>query len=64
MLTDDFVLLCLDFLAVLMAFVRILCGGKFCLLVLADSLPKLILGTLRYVKVPDLIISLNSFCTC
>jgi hypothetical protein len=45
-----FVCLCLDILAVRMAFVRKRCGGKFGWSVLADSLPKLIFGTLRYVQ--------------
>ncbi len=43
-----FVRLCLDILAVRMAFVRKFCGGKFGWSVLVDSLPKLIVGTLRY----------------
>ena len=46
-----FFLLCLDFLAVWMAFVRKRCCGKFGWSVLVDSSPKLIFGTLRYVKV-------------
>ena len=46
--THHFVLLCLDFLAVRMAFVRKRCGGKFGWSVLVDSSPKLIFGTLRY----------------
>ncbi len=46
--THHFVLLCLDFLAVRMAFVRKRCGGKFCWSVLVVSLPKLIFGALRY----------------
>jgi hypothetical protein len=46
--THHFVLLCLDFLAVIMAFVRKRCGGKFGWSVLVDSLPKLIFSTLRY----------------
>ncbi len=49
--THHFVLLCLDFLAVRMAFVRKRCGGKFGRSVLVDSSPKLIFGTSRYVKV-------------
>jgi hypothetical protein len=49
--THHFVLLCLDFLAVRMAFVRKRCGGKFGQSVLVDSSPKLIFGTSRYVKV-------------
>ena len=49
--THHFVLLCLDFLAVTMAFVRKRCGGKFGRSVLVDSLPKLIFGTSRYEKV-------------
>jgi len=49
--THHFVLLCLDFLAVRMAFVRKHCGGKFGSSLLVDSSPKLIFGTLRYVKV-------------
>ena len=46
--THHFVLLCLDFLAVRIAFVRKRCGGKFGWSVLVDSSPKLIFGTLRY----------------
>jgi hypothetical protein len=49
--THHFVLLCLDFLAVRMAFVRKRCGGKYSQSVLVDSSPKLIFGTSRYVKV-------------
>jgi len=49
--THHSVLLCLDFLAVRMAFVRKHCGGKFGRSVLVDSSPKLIFGTSRYVKV-------------
>jgi hypothetical protein len=45
-----FVCLCLDILAVRMAFVKKCCGGKICWLVLVDSLPKLIFSTSRYVK--------------
>ena len=48
--TNHFVCLCLDILAVRMAFVRKGCGGKFGWSVLVDSLPKLIFGTSRYVK--------------
>jgi hypothetical protein len=48
--THHVVCLCLDILAVRMAFVRKCCGGKFGWLVLVDSSPKLILGTSRYVK--------------
>ena len=48
--THHFVNLCLDILAVRMAFVRKHCGGKFGWLVLVDSLQKLIFGTSRYVK--------------
>jgi hypothetical protein len=44
--THHFVNLCLDILAVRMAFVRKRCGGKFGWSVLVDSLPKLIFGTL------------------
>ena len=43
-----FVCLCLDILAVRMAFVRKRSGGNFGWSVLIDSLPKLIFGTLRY----------------
>ena len=46
--THHFVLLCLDFLAVRMAFVRKHCGGKYGRSVLVDSSPKLIFGTMRY----------------
>jgi hypothetical protein len=46
--TQHFVLLCLDFLVVGIAFVRKHCGGKFGWSVLVNSSPKLILGTLRY----------------
>jgi len=46
--THHFVLLCLDFLAVWMAYVRKRCGGKFGQSVLVDYSPKLIFGTLRY----------------
>ena len=49
--THHFVLLCLDFLAVRMAFVQKRCGGKFGWSVLVDSSPKLIFDTSRYVKV-------------
>ncbi len=45
-----FVNLCLDILAVRMAFFRKCCGGKFGWSVLGDSSPKLIFGTLRYSK--------------
>jgi len=48
--THHFVNLCLDILAVTMAFVRKRCCGKFGWSVLVDSSPKLIFGTLRYVK--------------
>jgi hypothetical protein len=44
--THHFVNLCLDILAVRMAFVRKRCGGKFGWSVLVDFLPKLIFGTL------------------
>jgi hypothetical protein len=44
--THHFVNLCLDILAVRMAFVRKRCGGKISWSVLVDSLPKLIFGTL------------------
>ncbi len=40
--------LCLDLLAVRMAFVRKRCGGKFGWSVLVNSSPKLIFGTLIY----------------
>jgi len=46
--THHFVLLCLDFLAVRMAFVRKCCGGKFGWSVLVNSSPKLIFVTLGY----------------
>jgi hypothetical protein len=46
--THHFVNLCLDILAVRMAFVRKRCGGKFGWPVLVDSSPTLI--TLRYSK--------------
>ena len=49
--THHFVNLCLDILAVRMAFVRKRCGGKFGRSVLVDSSPKLIFGTSRYVQV-------------
>ncbi len=49
--THHFVLLCLDILAVRMAFVRKCCGGKFGWSVLVDSSPKLIFGTLEVCKV-------------
>ncbi len=49
--TYHFVNLCLDILAVRMAFVRKHCGGKFGWSVLVDSSPKLIFRTSRYVKV-------------
>ena len=42
--THHFVNLCLDILAVRMAFVRKRCGGKFGWSVLVDSSPKLIFG--------------------
>ena len=48
--THHVVCLCLDILAVRMAFVRKRCGGKFGWSVLVDSLPKLIFGTSRYVQ--------------
>ena len=48
--THHFVNLCLDILAVRMAFVRKRCGGKFGWSVLVKSSPKLIFGTLRYCK--------------
>ena len=48
--THHFVLLCLDFLAVRMAFVRKHCCGKFGRSVLVDSSPKLIFGTSRYIQ--------------
>jgi hypothetical protein len=48
--SPSFFCLCLDILAVRMAFVRKRCGGKFGWSVLVDSLPKLIFGTSMYVK--------------
>ena len=48
--THHFFCLCLDILAVRMAFVRKHCGGKFGWSVLVDSLPRLIFGTSMYVK--------------
>jgi hypothetical protein len=54
--THHFVLLCLDVLAVWMAFVRKRCGGKFGRSVLVDSSPKLIFGTWgmqKYSRVPS-----------
>jgi hypothetical protein len=50
-LIHHFVLLCLDILAVRMAFVRKRCGGKFGWSVLVDSSPKFIFGTLEVCKV-------------
>ena len=49
--THHVVNLCLDILAVRMAFVRKRCGGKFGRSVLVDSSPNLIFGTSRFVKV-------------
>ena len=48
--THHVVCLCLDILAVRMAFVRKPCGGEFGWSVLVDSSPKLIFDALRYVK--------------
>jgi len=60
--THHFVLLCLDFLAVRIAFVRKRCGGKFGRSVLVDSLPKLIFGTSKYVKVLWSTVTTNMLC--
>ena len=48
--THHVVRLCLDILAVKMAFVRKRCDGKFGWSVLVDYTPKLIFDTSRYVK--------------
>ena len=49
--THHFVNLCLDILAVRMAFVRKHCGGKFGWSFLVDSSPKLIQGTFHAIIV-------------
>jgi hypothetical protein len=58
-----FVRLCLDILAVRMAFARKRCDGKCGWLVLVDSLPKLIFGTARYVKYSRVLSQLTC-CAC